>query len=60
MRNMDGYLGALLWVALATLLPMTALQPVAAGAPAARAVVVVFDPCGGSPQLVMGCASMSL
>jgi hypothetical protein len=58
MRNFETGLAGLLWVAVALLLPMAALEPVGpAGAGQALALGACDD---GSPNLAMGCASVQL
>lgn len=62
MRKMETGLTGLLWVAIALLLPMAALEPViASGGEAAPATGVTLGACAdGSAHLAMGCASVSL
>jgi hypothetical protein len=60
MSKIDGFLGGVLWVGVAVLLPMTALEPVVAKAAAPSAASLALDSCGGSPHLAMGCSTMSL
>ncbi|MEA3051679.1 MAG: hypothetical protein QOG72_582 [Sphingomonadales bacterium] len=56
MRKMETFLAGLLWLAIALLLPMAALEPV--GDVAAR---IALGACAdGSAHLAMGCASISL
>jgi hypothetical protein len=51
MRNFETGLAGLLWVAVVLLLPMAALEPVS----------LALGACDdGSPNLAMGCASISL
>jgi hypothetical protein len=60
MRKLELWLGSLMWVALATLLPMAALEPVSV-ASAAGAPALALGTCDdGSAHLAMGCASISL
>ena len=61
MRKFESWLTGLLWVAIALLLPMAALEPVSrAGARAAEAGFAA-SPCeDGSAHLAMGCASILL
>jgi hypothetical protein len=60
MRQMETWLAGLLWVAVALLLPMAALEPVSL-ARAATTPAPVLGTCGeGGVDLVMGCSSMSL
>jgi len=56
MRNIETGLAALLWVAVALLLPMAALEP--AGTEAARIALGACD--DGSAHLAMGCSSIML
>ena len=59
MRKLETWLTGLLWVAVALLLPMAALEPVS-GVQAATAGLAA-GPCDdGSAHLVMGCASILL
>jgi len=60
MRTIESVMGSLLWVAVALLLPMTALEPVAAVVPAPEAAIAVAACDDGSPRLAMGCASAAL
>jgi hypothetical protein len=61
MRNMETWLAALLWVAVALLLPMAALEPVSlASAPAAAPALALGVCADGSAHLAMGCASVQL
>ena len=58
MRNFETGLAALLWLAVALLLPMAALQPVSQ---ARGGHALALGACeDGSPNLAMGCASISL
>ena len=59
MRKMETGLTGLLWVAVALLLPVAALEPVipASAQAAGRALGACAD---GSAHLAMGCASISL
>ena len=58
MRNFETGLAGLLWVAVAVLLPMAALEPVS---PAGAEPVLALGACDdGSAHLAMGCASISL
>ena len=61
MGKIESWLTGLLWVAVAVLLPMAALEPVGlANAPAA-APALALDACSdGSAHLAMGCASITL
>jgi hypothetical protein len=62
MRKFEAIVGAAIWIAVATLMPMSALQPVDGGAAqAAAARHAAASPCeDGSPRLAMGCFSVSL
>jgi hypothetical protein len=60
MRNVDACMGAVLWLAVAVLLPMAALEPVVAHSAAPPPPALAFDSCGGNPHLAMGCAVMTL
>jgi hypothetical protein len=56
MKKLEVYLGSLLWIAVATALPMAALEPVTLSG-AARGPVFVLAGCAdGSEPLLMGCA----
>jgi hypothetical protein len=58
MRRFETCLAGLLWIAVAVLLPMAALQPVSVDA--ARPALALGACADGSPNLAMGCASVSL
>ena len=58
MRKFETCLAALLWLAVAVLLPMAALEPVGRAAARPELALVACD--DGSAQLAMGCASMAL
>jgi hypothetical protein len=62
MRKLDVWLGAACWALLAVLMPMSALEPVAAaGAAPARPAPLAASVCDdGSARLVMGCESNHL
>jgi hypothetical protein len=61
MRRFEAIVGAAIWVALATLMPMSALEPVGGGAAQAASRVAAASPCeDGSPRLAMGCLSVHL
>lgn len=61
MRKFETWLTGLLWVAIALLLPMAALEPVSrAGAQAAAAGFAAGACDDGSAHLAMGCASILL
>jgi hypothetical protein len=62
MRRFEAIVGAAIWIAVATLMPMSALEPVARGAAqAAAALHAAASPCeDGSPRLAMGCLSVHL
>ena len=60
MRRMETWLTGLLWVAVALLLPVAALEPVIP-ASVQTAGLLLDDACAdGSAHLAMGCASISL
>jgi hypothetical protein len=59
MRKMETGLTGLLWVAVALLLPLAALEPVIPAG--ARTAGLMLGACAdGSAHLAMGCASISL
>jgi hypothetical protein len=61
MRNMETWLAGLLWVAVALLLPMAALQPVSQASARVPEPGLALGACAdGSAHLAMGCASISL
>ena len=61
MRKTETWLTGLLWVAVALLLPLAALEPVIpAGGEAAAAGVALGACADGSAHLAMGCASIQL
>jgi hypothetical protein len=61
MRRFEAIVGAAIWIAVATLMPMSALAPVDSGAAQAAKRVAAASPCeDGSPRLVMGCFSVHL
>ena len=61
MRMIESWLTGLLWIAVAVLLPMAALEPVSrASAPAAAPALSLGACSDGSAHLAMGCASISL
>jgi hypothetical protein len=61
MRKFEAIIGAAIWIAVATLMPMSALQPVGEAAQAATTRHAAASPCeDGSPRLAMGCFSVSL
>jgi hypothetical protein len=60
MRKTDTLLASLLWIAVATLLPLAALEPVAAVVPDAPAPQTAAVCADGSPHLAMGCAAVML
>lgn len=61
MRKMETWLAGLLWVAVALLLPMAALEPVSLASARAEAPALALGACpDGSAHLAMGCASISL
>jgi hypothetical protein len=61
MRKMETWLAGLLWVGVALLLPMAALEPVSLGGARAATPAFALGTCAdGSAHLAMGCASISL
>ncbi|MEA3000390.1 MAG: hypothetical protein QOH04_2578 [Sphingomonadales bacterium] len=62
MRKFEAIVGAAIWIAVAALMPMSALEPVGAGAAqAAASRHAAAPPCeDGSPRLAMGCLSVHL
>lgn len=61
MQKVETCLAGLLWVAVALLLPIAALEPVdASGAPASVPALALGTCADGSAHLAMGCASISL
>jgi hypothetical protein len=61
MRKIETWLTGLLWVAVAVLLPMAALEPVGLASAQPVAPALALDSCtDGSAHLAMGCASISL
>jgi hypothetical protein len=59
MRRIETWLTGLLWVAVALLLPLAALEPIIPAS--AHAAGLAFAACAdGSAHLAMGCASISL
>ena len=58
MRNFETGLAGLLWLAVALLLPMAALEPVGTASAAPATALGACD--DGSAHLAMGCASLSL
>jgi hypothetical protein len=59
MRKMETWLTGLLWVAVALLLPLAALEPVIPAR--AQAAGLALGTCAdGSAHLAMGCASVQL
>jgi hypothetical protein len=60
MRRFEGMMGSVLWVAVAVLLPMTALEPVAAVSRAPQPALALGACADGSVHLAMGCASAVL
>ena len=61
MRNMETWMAGLLWVAVALLLPMAALEPVSLASARAATPAIALGACAdGSAHLAMGCASISL
>jgi hypothetical protein len=62
MRRFEATVGAAIWIAVATLMPMSALEPVGtAGAQAAQVRHAAASPCeDGSPRFAMGCLSVHL
>ena len=61
MRKVETWLAGLLWLAVALLLPMAALEPVSLASAQAPAPSLALGACAdGSAHLAMGCASISL
>ena len=61
MRKLETWLAGLLWVAVALLLPMAALEPVSRRRAAPPAPALALGACAdGSAHLAMGCASIQL
>ena len=60
MRRMETWLTGLLWVAVALLLPLAALEPVVPASARATAGLTLGACADGSAHLAMGCASISL
>ena len=61
MRKLESGLIGALWVAVALLLPMAALEPVSVATVQAAAGSLAAAPCDdGSAHLAMGCASILL
>ena len=60
MRRFEAIIGAAIWIAVATLMPMSALQPVDGAAQAAPRYAATSACEDGSPRLAMGCLSVSL
>lgn len=59
MRSIESWLGSLMWVAVAVLMPMAALEPVSPGVVAKPDYAAA--PCAdGSANLAMGCESIHL
>jgi hypothetical protein len=56
MRKFETWLAGLLWIAVAVLLPMAALEPV----DSASVQVALGECADGSAHLAMGCASIQL
>jgi hypothetical protein len=61
MRRFEAVVGAAIWIAVATLMPMSALEPVAGGTAQAAPLQAAGAHCeDGSPRLAMGCLSVHL
>ena len=61
MRKIETWLTGLLWVSVAVLLPMAALEPVRLASARPAASALALDTCtDGSAHLAMGCASITL
>jgi hypothetical protein len=62
MRKLDMWLGAAFWALVAVLMPMSALEPVAAaGAARVEAAPLAASVCDdGSARMAMGCESIHL
>ena len=60
MRNSAVYLGAALWAAVAVLLPLAALEPVAVARAGGAPAILIAGCVDGSTPLLMGCAGSQL
>lgn len=60
MRKIEIYLGSLLWIAVATLLPLAALEPVSARGAEAAPAFALGACADGSAHLAMGCTAATL
>jgi hypothetical protein len=61
MRRFEAVVGAAIWIAVAILMPMSALEPVGSGVAQAASRAAAGSPCeDGSPRLAMGCLSVHL
>ena len=61
MRKVETWLTGLLWVAVALLLPMAALEPLGVAAARTGNEALALGACAdGSAHLAMGCASIQL
>ena len=60
MRKFETLLTGLLWLAVALLLPMAALEPVSSAAARAAPSLGLGQCADGSAHLAMGCASIQL
>ena len=60
MRSFESWIGSLIWVAVAVLMPMAALEPVAAGGADTRIEQAVALCADGAANLAMGCESIHL
>jgi hypothetical protein len=61
MGKVETWMAGLLWVTVAVLLPMAALEPVGVATAQADAPTLAVDACAdGSANLAMGCASIQL
>jgi hypothetical protein len=61
MRRFEAIVGAAIWIAVATLMPMSALEPVGGAGTQASPRHANASPCeDGSPRLAMGCLSVHL
>jgi hypothetical protein len=60
MRKVETWLAGLLWIAVAVLLRMAALEPVGGRAVQAAPGLALGECADGSAHLAMGCASIQL
>ena len=60
MRKLESLLGAAMWIAVAVLMPLAALEPVSAAREPARTDYAVSLCADGEANLAMGCESIHL